>query len=172
MISLSKRKYHSSLLQPAEVIKRPLAKTFSVDLGEDPSASLGLDGDAFHTMRVVTWEKEIRREIRFNLEKSGETVEVKVKDIREKLVTRLYKDKEHAEIEYTVRDYKEDRPLQVTQPVAGNYHPLNLGIYSKDKKSEVSILVDRGTGGASIKDGEELDDGTVLRLAHQYEGSL
>nr|6B9O_A Chain A, Alpha-mannosidase from Canavalia ensiformis (jack bean) [Canavalia ensiformis]6B9O_B Chain B, Alpha-mannosidase from Canavalia ensiformis (jack bean) [Canavalia ensiformis] len=109
-------------------------------------------------------------------------------------VTRLYKDKDHAEIEFTigpiptddgvgkevitrmtstmatnkefytdsngrdflkrVRDYREDWPLEVTQPVAGNYYPLNLGIYTKDEKSEFSVLVDRATGGASIKDGE------------------
>ncbi|CAL5197469.1 unnamed protein product [Lathyrus oleraceus] len=109
-------------------------------------------------------------------------------------VTRLYKGKDHAEIEYTigpipdddrvgkevitrmttnmatnkefytdsngrdflkrVRDHREDWPLQVTQPVAGNYYPLNLGIYTKDKKSEFSVLVDRATGGSSIKDGE------------------
>ncbi|QCE13450.1 alpha-mannosidase [Vigna unguiculata] len=53
-----------------------------------------------------------------------------------------------------VRDHRDDWPLQVTQPVAGNYYPLNLGIYTKDKKSEFSVLVDRATGGASIKDGE------------------
>ncbi|XP_019420876.1 PREDICTED: alpha-mannosidase-like [Lupinus angustifolius] len=109
-------------------------------------------------------------------------------------VTRIYRDKEHAEIEYTigpipidkgvgrevisqmttnmvtnkefytdsngrdflkrVRDYREDWPLQVVQPVAGNYYPLNLGIYIEDMKSEFSVLVDRATGGASIKDGE------------------
>ncbi|KAL1316028.1 alpha-mannosidase-like [Arachis hypogaea] len=109
-------------------------------------------------------------------------------------VTRLYIDKEHAEVEYTigpiptddevgkevitqmtsnmvtnkefytdsngrdflkrVRGYREDWPLEVNQPVAGNYYPLNLGIYIKDKKSEFSVLVDRATGGASIRDGE------------------
>ncbi|GMN29058.1 hypothetical protein TIFTF001_002270 [Ficus carica] len=109
-------------------------------------------------------------------------------------VTRLYKDKEHAEIEFTIgpiptddslgkevitrltanmatdkvfytdsngrdflkriRDYREDWPLVVTQPVAGNYYPLNLGIYTVDKKSELSVLVDRATGGASIADGQ------------------
>lgn len=31
---------------------------------------------------------------------------------------------------------------------------LNLGIYAVDKLSELSVLVDRATGGASIKDGE------------------
>ncbi|CAL5366183.1 unnamed protein product [Camellia sinensis] len=109
-------------------------------------------------------------------------------------VIRLYKDKEHAEVEFTigpiptddsvgkeiitrmtanmvtdkvfytdsngrdflkrVRDYREDWPLQVHQPVAGNYYPLNLGIYTVDKKSEFSVLVDRAVGGASIEDGE------------------
>ncbi|XP_027344930.1 alpha-mannosidase isoform X2 [Abrus precatorius] len=109
-------------------------------------------------------------------------------------VTRLYKGKDHAEIEFTigpiptddgvgkevitqmtanmatnkefytdsngrdflkrVRDHREDWPLQVTQPVAGNYYPLNLGVYTKDKISEFSVLVDRATGGSSIKDGE------------------
>lgn len=109
-------------------------------------------------------------------------------------VTRLYKDKEHAEFEFTigpipvddsvgkevitritanmvtdkvfytdsngrdflkrVRDYREDWPLSVTQPVAGNYYPLNLGIFTTDNKYELSVLVDRATGGASIKDGE------------------
>ncbi|KAG8660242.1 alpha-mannosidase-like isoform X2 [Manihot esculenta] len=109
-------------------------------------------------------------------------------------VTRLYKEKEHAEIEYTIgpiptedsigkevitqmtanmvtdkvyytdsngrdflkriRDYRADWNLSVNQPQAGNYYPLNLGIYIEDKKSELSVLVDRATGGASIKDGQ------------------
>lgn len=53
-----------------------------------------------------------------------------------------------------VRDYREDWSLSVTQPIAGNYYPLNLGMFTSDKKSEFSVLVDRTTGGASIKDGE------------------
>ncbi|XVF15938.1 hypothetical protein REPUB_Repub09cG0198800 [Reevesia pubescens] len=109
-------------------------------------------------------------------------------------VTRLYKGKEHAEIEFTigpiplddgvgkevitrmtanmvtnkvfytdsngrdflkrVRDFREDWNLTVTQPVAGNYYPINLGIYTTDNKSEFSVLVDRATGGSSVKDGE------------------
>ncbi|KAL3345926.1 hypothetical protein AABB24_024727 [Solanum stoloniferum] len=109
-------------------------------------------------------------------------------------VIRIYKDKEHAELEFTigpiltkdsvgkevitkmaanmatdkvfytdsngrdflkrVRDYRADWDLQVTQPVAGNYYPVNLGMYITDNKSELSVLVDRATGGASIKDGE------------------
>ncbi|KDP43185.1 hypothetical protein JCGZ_22737 [Jatropha curcas] len=109
-------------------------------------------------------------------------------------VTRLYKNKEHAEIEFTIgpipiedgigkevitrmttnmvtdkvfytdsngrdflkriRDYRADWNLSVNQPQAGNYYPLNLGLFITDKKSELSLLVDRATGGASIKDGQ------------------
>ncbi|KAL6220713.1 hypothetical protein ACLB2K_008469 [Fragaria x ananassa] len=109
-------------------------------------------------------------------------------------VTRLYRDKQHAEVEFTigpiptedytgrevitrmttnmttdkvfytdsngrdfikrVRDYRADWSLSVNEPVAGNYYPLNLGIFTSDKKYEFSVLVDRATGGASIKDGE------------------
>uniref|UniRef100_A0A0A9CRF8 Alpha-mannosidase n=1 Tax=Arundo donax TaxID=35708 RepID=A0A0A9CRF8_ARUDO len=109
-------------------------------------------------------------------------------------VTRLYKNKDHAEVEYTigpipveddvgkevitrltanmvtnstfytdsngrdflkrVRNYREDWNLQVTQPVAGNYYPVNLGVYLADGKYELSVLVDRAVGASSIQDGQ------------------
>ncbi|KAK6920446.1 Glycoside hydrolase family 38, N-terminal domain [Dillenia turbinata] len=53
-----------------------------------------------------------------------------------------------------IRDYRADWDLQVNQPVAGNYYPINLGTYMKDDKSELSILVDRSVGGSSIIDGQ------------------
>nr|XP_011463212.1 PREDICTED: alpha-mannosidase-like isoform X2 [Fragaria vesca subsp. vesca] len=109
-------------------------------------------------------------------------------------VTRVYKEKEHAEIEFIIgpipaddgigkeivtkittsmrtnkqfytdsngrdfiqriRDYRKDWNLEVNQPVAGNYHPINLGIYMKDNNTELSVLVDRSVGGSSIVDGQ------------------
>ncbi|WVZ58027.1 hypothetical protein U9M48_008341 [Paspalum notatum var. saurae] len=82
-------------------------------------------------------------------------------------ITRLYKNKEHAEVEYTIRNYREDWDLQVTQPVAGNYYPphtflssntltfqVNLGVYIADGKYELSVLVDRAVGASSIQDGQ------------------
>ncbi|KAM0866244.1 hypothetical protein ACQ4PT_042745 [Festuca glaucescens] len=53
-----------------------------------------------------------------------------------------------------VRDYRSDWKLEVHQPVAGNYYPVNLGIYMEDGGKELSILVDRSVGGSSIKDGQ------------------
>ncbi|XP_076949600.1 alpha-mannosidase At3g26720-like [Bidens hawaiensis] len=109
-------------------------------------------------------------------------------------VTRVYKEKEHAEVEFTIgpipiddgvgkeittqittslktdktfytdsngRDfikrvlnYRTDWDLQVNEPVAGNYYPINLGAYVKDGNLELSVLADRAVGGSSLKDGQ------------------
>ncbi|OIW19935.1 hypothetical protein TanjilG_30849 [Lupinus angustifolius] len=109
-------------------------------------------------------------------------------------ITRLYKGKEHAEVEFIVgpipindgvgkeiateiktnlaskkkfytdsngrdfieriRGYRKDWDLQVNQPVAGNYYPINLGVYLKDESKEFSVLVDRSVGGSSVVDGQ------------------
>ncbi|KAM7276612.1 hypothetical protein ACFE04_018478 [Oxalis oulophora] len=53
-----------------------------------------------------------------------------------------------------IRDYRKDWKLEVHQPIAGNYYPINLGIYMKDNNTEVSVLVDRSSGGSSIIDGQ------------------
>ncbi|XP_058003498.1 probable alpha-mannosidase At5g13980 isoform X2 [Hevea brasiliensis] len=53
-----------------------------------------------------------------------------------------------------IRDYRTDWDLEVNQPAAGNYYPINLGIYTKDDKKEFSVLVDRALGGSSLVDGQ------------------
>ncbi|XLU95075.1 hypothetical protein S245_009427, partial [Arachis hypogaea] len=40
-----------------------------------------------------------------------------------------------------VRDHREDWPFQVTQPMAGNYYPINLGIYVQKKSSFYALLL-------------------------------
>ncbi|KAI7990712.1 hypothetical protein LOK49_LG12G00294 [Camellia lanceoleosa] len=70
-----------------------------------------------------------------------------------------------------VRDYREDWSLAVRQPVAGNYYPLSVGIFTKDKKSEFSVLVDRATGGSSIEDGE-IELMLHRRMTHDDSGGL
>ncbi|KAH7421965.1 hypothetical protein KP509_13G083700 [Ceratopteris richardii] len=53
-----------------------------------------------------------------------------------------------------VRDYRSDWELEVHEEVAGNYYPLNSGIYLSDNSIDFSILVDRSMGGSSVTDGE------------------
>ncbi|KAK9271505.1 hypothetical protein L1049_001864 [Liquidambar formosana] len=109
-------------------------------------------------------------------------------------ITRVYKGKDHAEVEFTIgpipvddgigkeittqittnmktnktfytdsngrdfikriRDFRTDWDLQVNQPIAGNYYPVNLGIYVEDDDMELSVLVDRSVGGSSLVDGQ------------------
>ncbi|KAL8544288.1 hypothetical protein ACS0TY_004722 [Phlomoides rotata] len=51
-------------------------------------------------------------------------------------------------------DYRSDWDLEVNEPAAGNYYPINLGIYVKDNEKELSVLVDRAMGGSSLVDGQ------------------
>ncbi|XP_054795120.1 probable alpha-mannosidase At5g13980 isoform X1 [Prosopis cineraria] len=53
-----------------------------------------------------------------------------------------------------IRDYRSDWDLEVNQPIAENYYPINLGMYVKDNKTEFSVLVDRPVGGSSLADGQ------------------
>ncbi|KAK4760251.1 hypothetical protein SAY87_005144 [Trapa incisa] len=53
-----------------------------------------------------------------------------------------------------IRDYRTDWELEVNQPAAGNYYPINLGIFMKDSEKEFSVLVDRSVGGSSLSDGQ------------------
>ncbi|BBH00579.1 Glycosyl hydrolase family 38 protein [Prunus dulcis] len=53
-----------------------------------------------------------------------------------------------------IRDYRTDWDLKVHQPIAGNYYPINLGIYMQDNRAEFSVLVDRSIGGSSTVDGQ------------------
>lgn len=82
------------------------------------------------------------------------------KELVTKLMTPLrtnktfYTDSNGRDFLKRVRDYRPDWDLEVKEPVAGNYYPLNLGIYMKDLHTDVSVLVDRALGGASISNGE------------------
>ncbi|KAH9288462.1 hypothetical protein KI387_032579, partial [Taxus chinensis] len=53
-----------------------------------------------------------------------------------------------------VRNYRNEWELDVHEEIAGNYYPVNLGIYLKDNETDFSLLVDRSLGGSSIFDGE------------------
>ena len=51
-------------------------------------------------------------------------------------------------------DYRPTWDMEVFQPIAGNYYPVNAAIYIEDDASSLSVLNDRTQGGASLADGE------------------
>ncbi|GBN36329.1 Lysosomal alpha-mannosidase [Araneus ventricosus] len=67
----------------------------------------------------------------------------------------FYTDSNGREILLRKRDYRPTWKLNVTEPVSGNYFPVNSRIYIRDKKRnlQLTVLNDRSQGGSSIKDG-------------------
>ncbi|KAK4483252.1 hypothetical protein RD792_010436 [Penstemon davidsonii] len=87
-------------------------------------------------------------------------------------VTRVYKGKEHAEVEFTIGPIPVDDGFgkevitQIRTVLNTNktfytdsngrdfIKRINLGIYVEDESTEVSVLVDRAVGGSSLVDGQ------------------
>ncbi|CAB9508715.1 Lysosomal alpha-mannosidase [Seminavis robusta] len=73
----------------------------------------------------------------------------------------FYTDSNGREFQKRHRNFRPSWPLDVYEPVAGNYYPVNAAIYIEDKSSSFSVLVDRTQGGASLL------DGSVELMAHR-----
>jgi len=44
--------------------------------------------------------------------------------------------------------------LQVNEPTAGNYYPVNAATYVRDGRAQLSVVVDRSQGATSLHSGE------------------
>ncbi|XP_016074137.1 PREDICTED: lysosomal alpha-mannosidase isoform X2 [Miniopterus natalensis] len=51
------------------------------------------------------------------------------------------------------RNYRPTWKLNQTEPVAGNYYPVNSRIYITDGNVQLTVLTDRSQGGSSLRDG-------------------
>ena len=51
-------------------------------------------------------------------------------------------------------DYRPTWDLDVYQPIAGNYYPVNAAIYIEDDSASLTVLTDRTQGGASLEAGQ------------------
>ncbi|XP_012496872.1 PREDICTED: lysosomal alpha-mannosidase [Propithecus coquereli] len=65
----------------------------------------------------------------------------------------FYTDSNGREILERRRDYRPTWNLNQTEPVAGNYYPVNTRIYITDGKVQLTVLTDRSQGGSSVRDG-------------------
>jgi Glycosyl hydrolases family 38 C-terminal domain/Glycosyl hydrolases family 38 C-terminal beta sandwich domain len=64
-----------------------------------------------------------------------------------------YTDSNGRDFQMRKRNYRPTWNLEVFEPVAGNYYPVNAAIYIEDPNAAMAILVDRSQGGASLIDG-------------------
>lgn len=65
----------------------------------------------------------------------------------------FYTDANGREIKERKRDYRATWDYKVTEPISGNYYPVNSRIFIKDSSAQLTIMTDRSHGGSSIKDG-------------------
>ncbi|CAK8687802.1 unnamed protein product [Clavelina lepadiformis] len=65
----------------------------------------------------------------------------------------VYTDANGREVLERKYNYRPTWNLNQSEPVAGNYYPVNSRIYIKDSKYQLTVLTDRSQGGASLKNG-------------------
>ncbi|XP_010871016.2 lysosomal alpha-mannosidase [Esox lucius] len=65
----------------------------------------------------------------------------------------FYTDSNGREVLQRRKDYRPTWTLTQTEPVAGNYYPINSRAYIKDEKDQLTVVTDRSQGGGSIQDG-------------------
>ncbi|NXU66747.1 MA2B1 mannosidase, partial [Horornis vulcanius] len=66
---------------------------------------------------------------------------------------RFYTDSNGRQVLERRRDYRPTWNLSQSEPVAGNYYPVNTRIFIKDQKVQLTVLTDRSQGGSSVQDG-------------------
>jgi lysosomal alpha-mannosidase len=66
----------------------------------------------------------------------------------------FYTDANGREMLKRTRNFRQSWPnFNQTEPVSGNYYPINSQIYIKDETRQLTLVTDRSQGGSSIHDG-------------------
>ncbi|KAK0140408.1 Lysosomal alpha-mannosidase [Merluccius polli] len=65
----------------------------------------------------------------------------------------FYTDSNGREVLRRKKDFRPTWDLKQTEPVAGNYFPINSRAFIKDDKDQLTVVTDRSQGGSSIQDG-------------------
>ena len=67
---------------------------------------------------------------------------------------KFYTDANGREMKERIRNHRDTWDLKVTEPVSGNYYPVNSRMFINDTKMQLVVLNDRSQGGSSIRDGQ------------------
>eukprot|EP00063_Salmo_salar_P065684 XP_014040519.1 PREDICTED: lysosomal alpha-mannosidase [Salmo salar] len=65
----------------------------------------------------------------------------------------FYTDSNGREVLQRRKDYRPTWDLKQSEPIAGNYYPINSRAYIKDDQDQLTVVTDRSQGGGSIQDG-------------------
>ncbi|NWW29159.1 MA2B1 mannosidase, partial [Falcunculus frontatus] len=70
-----------------------------------------------------------------------------------RMAGRFYTDSNGRQVLQRRRDHRPTWNLSQSEPVAGNYYPVNTRIFIRDHKVQLTVLTDRSQGGSSVLDG-------------------
>ena len=65
----------------------------------------------------------------------------------------FYTDSNGREFQRRLRNYRPSWNLDVYEPVAGNFYPVNAAMYLEDSDAAFAVVVDRSQAGSSLQDG-------------------
>ncbi|XP_074544747.1 lysosomal alpha-mannosidase [Halichoeres trimaculatus] len=84
-------------------------------------------------------------------------------DLGKEVITRLdtsiqtneyfYTDSNGREVLQRKKDFRPTWNLKQSEPIAGNYYPINSRAFIKDDKDQLTVVTDRSQGGGSIQNG-------------------
>ncbi|XP_061576630.1 lysosomal alpha-mannosidase [Cololabis saira] len=84
-------------------------------------------------------------------------------DLGKEVITRLDTDIKTSELFYTdsngrevlqrKKDFRPTWQLKQSEPIAGNYYPINSRAFIKDDDNQLTVITDRSQGGGSIQNG-------------------
>jgi hypothetical protein len=85
----------------------------------------------------------------------GKEVTIEIGDTEIKNQGVFYTDSNGLEMQKRVVNYRPTYKVDILEPVAGNYYPINSAIYIEDTQTQqrMTLMNDRSQGGASLKDG-------------------
>lgn len=66
----------------------------------------------------------------------------------------FFTDANGRQIRQRTRNHGYDYAWDNTEPIAGNYYPVNSRIFVKDGTSQMTVLTDRSQAGGSLQDGQ------------------
>ncbi|GAQ86088.1 lysosomal alpha-mannosidase [Klebsormidium nitens] len=113
----------------------------------------GADADVQYTVGPIPIDDGLGKEVVMRLEtdiQNGKT---------------FFTDSNGRDLIQRVVDKRPTWKLNVTEPVAGNYYPVNAAILIRDAATQLTVLTDRSLGGASLADGQ-VDVMLHRRLLH------
>ena len=67
---------------------------------------------------------------------------------------KFYTDANGREMKERIRNHRDTWDLNVTEPVSGNYYPVNSRMFINDTNMQFVVMTDRSQGGSSIRDGQ------------------